>query len=190
MFMNISRNTHIDYKTGELTGSDISEKQTTIGQMTGFFLDETSRKRMNPDTVVYRVQTHTATQEDAGPGALNYGTTFLYPGMVGDEYFMTKGHFHISPAAEYYWCIRGRGLLLLMDRRDGHHTIEMSPGTLHYIPQKYAHRVVNTGDEPLVFGACWPADAGHDYLTILNHGFSCRILKEKEKGKPVIVLRS
>ncbi|MDR3052015.1 MAG: glucose-6-phosphate isomerase, partial [Oscillospiraceae bacterium] len=27
-------------------------------------------------------------------GDLRYGTTIIYPGKVGEEYFMTKGHFH------------------------------------------------------------------------------------------------
>ncbi|MDE8722618.1 glucose-6-phosphate isomerase family protein, partial [Alistipes putredinis] len=27
-------------------------------------------------------------------GDLAFGTTILYPGIIGNEYFMTKGHFH------------------------------------------------------------------------------------------------
>ncbi len=51
----------------------------------------------------------------------------------------------------------------------------MVPGSLHYIPGHTAHRVVNTGDQILKFGACWPSDAGHNYETITSQGFSARV---------------
>ena len=36
-------------------------------------------------------------------GDLRFGTTIIYPGKVGNEYFLTKGHFHtILEAAEVY----------------------------------------------------------------------------------------
>lgn len=99
---------------------------------------------------------------------------------------MTRGHFHEKrEAAEYYWGISGNGLLLLMDEDRSHRVEAVSPGSLHYIPGWTAHRVVNTGDEPLRFGACWPADAGHDYDTIARDGFSARIFCRD--GVPVVV---
>ena len=45
--------------------------------------------------------------------------------------------------------------------------------------------VTNIGDETLCFGACWPADAGHDYQTIAQHGFSARVLKVGDRAKVV-----
>lgn len=61
----------------------------------------------------------------------------------------------------------------------------MSPGSLHFIPPKTAHRVANTGTGPLRFVACWPSDAGHDYESIRKHGFGARLLNVQEK--PVLV---
>jgi hypothetical protein len=48
------------------------------------------------------------------PGGLYWGTTFIQPGLVGDEYFMTKGHSHSLPdRAEYYITASGEGALIL-----------------------------------------------------------------------------
>ena len=52
-------------------------------------------------------------------------------------------------------------------------TLDVSSGML---AGKVAHRVVNTGDLALVFNACWPSDAGHDYHPIEKHGFRARII--------------
>jgi len=52
----------------------------------------------------------------------------------------------------------------------------MNPGPMHYIPGRVGHIVANTGDEPLVFLATWPSDAGHEYERIRRDGFSERML--------------
>lgn len=41
---------------------------------------------------------------------------------------------------------------------------------------------VNTGDEPLIFFAVYPADAGHDYGTIERDGFPRRVVR-RASGK-------
>jgi glucose-6-phosphate isomerase len=56
---------------------------------------------------------------------------------------------------------------------------------VHYVPAHAAHRVANTGETVLSFLACWPADAGHDYETILARGFSARMLDVN--GIPTLV---
>jgi glucose-6-phosphate isomerase len=105
---------------------------------------------------------------------------------VGDEYFMTHGHFHaLSDRAEIYATVKGTGALLLMDEGGTTSSQTMKPGTVHYIPGKVAHRVVNTGDEPLVFLASWPSDAGHDYGSIKTKGFSKRMILRD--GAPCLV---
>jgi glucose-6-phosphate isomerase len=99
---------------------------------------------------------------------------------------MTKGHFHAkSDRAEYYWGIEGEGMLLFMDRNGQTWAERMIPGSVHHIPAEIAHRVANTGTRPLSFGACWPSDAGHDYSTIAENGFTARLVDIN--GQPTLM---
>ena len=61
----------------------------------------------------------------------------------------------------------------------------MTPGTVHYIPGCTAHRVANTGKEPLVFLASWPSDAGYDYGSIRTTGFGKRMVLRD--GEPCLI---
>ncbi len=135
--------------------------------------------------VAYTVSSYLPVTEGT-EGGLYFGITHLYPGLVGDEYFMTKGHFHKKvDTAEFYWGIEGEGVLILMGR-DGHVWGEkIFPGSLHYIPGGVAHRMANTGDCVLSFGACWGSDAGHDYASIEKSGFGARL--KKVNGEPQLV---
>lgn len=163
--------------TGALTGELIGEKKAKIGDLRGIFADEVSRLAMDQDQLAYHVQYYFPVAEGT-EGGLFFGNTTIYPGKVGNEYFMTKGHFHTKgDRGEYYWCIKGRGMLIFMDRDRKTWAEEMISGSLHYMPAHIAHRTVNIGDEPMTFGACWPSDAGHDYGTILEEGFSARLLE-------------
>jgi glucose-6-phosphate isomerase len=105
-------------------------------------------------------------------------TTVVQPGMVGREYFMTKGHFHeLRDRAEIYVGLAGTGRLVLATE-DGRHAVEpMSRGTVSYVPGGWAHRTVNVGDEPLVFFATYVGDAGHDYGTVEDRGFPVVVVK-------------
>jgi glucose-6-phosphate isomerase len=90
---------------------------------------------------------------------------------------MTKGHFHATrDRAEIYLTLAGQGRLL-MATEDGRTQVEaMGPGTVNYVPGWWAHRSVNVGDEPLVFFAVYPGDAGYDYGTIEEQGFPSLIV--------------
>lgn len=171
--------------TGELAGAAVREQRRLLGELAGVFADEAARRAMDPNRLVYRVQLHLPVPEGT-EGGLFFGNTTIEPGRVGDEYFMTKGHFHARRGrGEYYWCLRGQGALVLMDEGRRCRVEWMTPGSLHCIPGHTAHRVANTGDEPLTFGACWPADAGHDYDTIARDGFAARL--RCVDGRPALV---
>ncbi|MEX0886316.1 MAG: glucose-6-phosphate isomerase family protein [Phycisphaeraceae bacterium] len=165
----------VDPATGELAGSLVDESTRTLGELAGLFGDEAARQAMDADTLAYRVLRHHPV-EDGNDGGLFFGTSFVQPGRVGDEYFMTRGHFHSRiQAGEYYWCIAGQGVLILMDEQRRCWGERLEPGTVHYIPGRIAHRLANTGATTLHVGACWPADAGHDYAAIAERGFSARL---------------
>ncbi len=122
--------------------------------------------------------------EDAGD--LAFGSSITYPGRVGDEYFMTKGHFHtVLATAEIYYCLSGEGYMLTESPEGDVVLHELSPGKALYVPQRYAHRSINTSDVPLVTFFVFRADAGHDYGSIESKGY--RKLLVEQDGKPTLV---
>ncbi len=177
--------TFVDWSSGDITGTGVEESVKTLGQLAGLFHDEEAWRSMDPETEVYRVRFWRPVP-DGTPGGLFWGATVLQPGRVGDEYFMTHGHFHaIRDRAEFYATVRGSGAMLFMDENGATWSQDMAPGTVHYIPGNAAHRVVNTGDVPLVFLASWPSDAGHDYARIRATGFSRRMVLRN--GEPCLI---
>jgi glucose-6-phosphate isomerase len=141
----------------DLTGAPIHKLVRTVKDLAGIFLDQTAFEKEVPDKVAYEVSSYFPV-EDGREGGLFFGITYLHPGKIGKEYFMTKGHLHtIGNRAEYYWCMEGKGMLLLMDKDRNTWAEEMYPGSLHYINGFTAHRVANTGNSVLSFGACWPS---------------------------------
>ena len=122
----------------------------------------------------------------ADAGDIAFGTSITYPGKVGDEYFMTKGHFHsILETAEVYYCLSGKGRMMMENPEGDWEVREMTPGVAVYVPARYAHRSINTSDEPLVTFFAFRGDAGHDYGTIEKLGF--RKLVVERDGAAAIV---
>lgn len=120
-------------------------------------------------------------------GELLHGLSVVHPGKVGDEYYMTKGHFHAELAtAEIYYCLRGRGLMV-METPEGAWAVEpLAPGKVLYVLPRWAHRSVNTGaDEDLVTFFVYPGNAGHDYGMIERQGF--RKLVVEREGAPCVI---
>ncbi len=122
-----------------------------LSDLKGYFQDEEAYAELlkeNPP-VVYEVY---AVEQEAKDGDLNFATTVLHPpGKVGKEFFFTKGHYHSkADRAEIYYGIKGgRGGGMLLQTPEGRaEWIEMRPGTVVYVPPYWAHRTVNTGDEP------------------------------------------
>ena len=178
-------NTLPEFTQAGLAGESVHTMVRTVADLEGVFQDDDAFGNCDPDTVVYRVESYTPV-EAGTPGGLFFGVTHLMPGRVGGEYFMTKGHFHEKrDRAEFFWGIAGQGLLVLMDESGESWTEEVRPGSLHYVPAHTAHRLVNTGNEVLDTGACWPSDAGHDYGSITESGFSSRVMAG-ESGPEIV----
>jgi glucose-6-phosphate isomerase len=103
----------------------------------------------------------------------------IYPGKVGDEYFMTKGHYHaLRDRAELYYGLKGEGYLLLQTPEGEINIQHMTAGAAAYVPPYWAHRTINIGKENFVFLAVYPADAGYDYMTVTQRG-SASIVVER-----------
>ena len=123
------------------------------------------------------------------PGDLAFGTTILYPGKVGNEYFFTKGHFHtILATAEVYYTLSGEGYMVMENPEGDCIEMPLSKGQAVYVPRRYAHRTVNTGKDPLILFYTFDADAGHDYGTIETKGYH-HLIVEKD-GKPAVISNS
>jgi len=175
----------LDLKDFSLKGEPITYQHRVLKDVASIFLDQDAIKKMPTETLVYHVQSWLPVDEGTR-GGLSFGTSTILPGKVGNEYFMTKGHFHsLSDRAEFYWGVQGEGMLILMDRDRNTWAEEVYPGSLHYIGGEIAHRLANTGSEDLVVGACWPSDAGHDYQEIATNGFSARLLEVD--NNPVLI---
>jgi len=138
------------------------------------------------DPLLYAV---TAVEPANGDGQLHYGLGILYPGKIGDEYFLTKGHYHSHrPAAEVYVGLRGEGVMLLEDEATGEsRLVPLGANTAVYVPGHTAHRTINTGSEPLVYLGIYPANAGHDYGAIAEKNFRMTVVERD--GKPVMIPR-
>ena len=155
-----------------------------LSDLQGYFQDAAAYHAMlKEDPVLYRVYPMKSSGEENG---LLIGTSVIEPGMVGNEYFMTKGHFHaLAQAPEVYFTLSGQGIILI-ETADGTTVSQtMKKGAIHYIPGKWAHRTINTGDVPLIFFAVWPANAGHNYGAIKDKGFATLVIKGKNGPKLV-----
>ncbi|MHC5055178.1 MAG: glucose-6-phosphate isomerase family protein, partial [Planctomycetota bacterium] len=64
-------------------------------------------------------------------GHLMYCISTLQPGLVGEECFMTKGHYHtVLETAEIYLCLRGEGYMLMKTPEGRPATERMSRGRM------------------------------------------------------------
>lgn len=173
-----------DLKTG-LSKSGAESSKRYVSSMRGMYVDEAATEEMikNGDPLVYEFYEMGAPEKE---GDLAFGASITYPGKVGNEYFMTKGHFHtILATAEVYYCLSGEGYMLLESPEGDWSAQPLKPGVMVYVPPRYAHRSINTGSEPMVTFFCFRGDAGHDYGTIETKGYR-KLLVEKD-GKVEIV---
>ena len=158
----------------------------TLSQMKGQYNDQQSYRAMlaKEDIVLYEVY---GIDRPQVIGELLHGISIVHPGKVGDEYFMTKGHFHCElETAELYYCLKGKGVMM-METPEGEWSVEeLSPGKVLYVSPRWAHRSVNVSqEEDLVTFFVYPAQAGHDYGTIEKQGF--RKLVIEQDNQPHIV---
>jgi glucose-6-phosphate isomerase len=151
----------------------------SLKDLDGFFADTRATEsilKSGRDPIIYEVYECLHPQEG---GHVNYGTTILYPGKVGKEFYMTKGHFHLKEASsEVYLGLEGEGLILLQSRTGNSEYSRVSRGDVIYVPPGWGHRAVNAGTQKLVFFFTYQADAGHDYESVQKRGFPKLVVEE------------
>lgn len=151
-------------------------QERRLRDLAGLFADKAAESELlESNPLVYRVFDAAALPKE--DGHLLFSTTVIESGRVGEELFMTKGHYHArADRAELYYGLSGEGILLLQTPEGRYEALEMVAGTAAYVPPYWGHRTVNTGAEPFVFLAAYPADAGYDYGTIARDGFAALVL--------------
>lgn len=166
--------------TAQIQGDDLIHDTRHFIDVQNYYKNPEAAKALGDAdsySVCYAIGNRTITD-------MYYGITTIKPQLVDGEYNMTKGHFHDDPKyMEYYLCTNGSGYLLKWDGKDEYYAEEMNPGSLHYIDGKYAHRVINIGNDDLVFLAVDSATGGATYGPIEKHGFPVRCFKKN--GEPI-----
>lgn len=160
--------------------------QRRLSSMRGQFLDLDAFERQLAveDALLYEVYEF---KRPEMAGELLFGISIVHPGKVGDEFFMTKGHFHtVLDTAEVYYCLQGKGSMV-METPEGDWSVEpLQPGSVLYVPPRWAHRSVNTSmDGDLVTFFVYPGNAGHDYGTIESQGYR-KLVVDGEAGARII----
>lgn len=155
---------------GSMSGSN-GRYEKHLSDLEGMYRDDEAFRHAleRPDNgPAYLVES--STLQD-GPGALTIGISTVYPGLIGSEFAMTRGHIHgQAECAELYYGLAGSGVML-METLDGEtRAIEITPGVAVHVPGHWIHRSVNVGDTPFSTLFCYPADAGQDYGVIEQAG--------------------
>ena len=171
-----------DLATGLSENAETTPRR--LSQMKAMYQDQEAAEQIlqKEDPVIYDFY-ELGCPERAGD--LAFGTTMIHPGKIGNEYYMTKGHFHnIVMTAEVYYTLKGHGYMMMENAQGDWMAEPLEEGKAIYVPRGYAHRTINTGDETLVAFYVFAADAGHDYGTIETKGY--RHIIVEENGVPVI----
>jgi glucose-6-phosphate isomerase len=118
---------------GQLAGAS-RRYQKRLSDLNGLYLDESAFALLTAscgEEVAYEVYEYRANEN---PGDLIFGTSILFPGKVGDEYFMTCGHVHAkSDRPEVYYCQLGTGVMLMETPSGETEPVEMKPQTVVYV---------------------------------------------------------
>jgi len=135
-------------------------------------------------------------------------TTVWEPGTISGEYIKTYGHYHVGELSENYLFAYGQGVALLQklaeaengdliaDEVEEFQAISVKTGDNVFMPLKFGHLVVNTGQTYLVTIDDSPVDfedrdpvsfPGHaDYELVRQmRGFAYYVV-EDENGNPAL----
>ena len=176
----------LDFSLSDGLSKSVISTKRKLSQMHGIFTDEKAFNNMvvSDNPMVYEFY-EIGTPENAGDIA--FGTSIIYHGKIGNEYFMTKGHFHtILETAEVYYTLSGEGGMLIENPEGETVYYPLIAGKAVYVPQRFAHRSINTGNVPLVSFFAFRGDAGHNYATIETKGFR-KLVIQGISGKPELI---
>lgn len=184
-YLNWEQGFALDFDLRSGRSQNAAATKRYLSDMQEFYSDQEAAGRIleKEDPLIYEFYELGCPERE---GDLAFGTTIVYPGMIGDEYYMTKGHFHRKvDTAEVYYILDGEGYMVMENPKGMTVEIHLKKGEVAYVPRSYAHRSVNTGRKPLVMFFTFAADAGHDYGTIEQRGYRHMVCCENDR--PVIL---
>lgn len=172
----------VDAVHGALVG-DTERYEKYIDDLAGLYSDDDAYASALATTDGEPVYWVDSSVVERGEGALTIGVSVLRPGLIGDEYAMTRGHLHaVAEHAEMYYGMAGEGVMLL-DSLDGRsRAVPIGPGTVVHVPGGWVHRSVNVGDETLVTLFCYATEAGQDYGLIERAGGMSTLIVSSPDG--------
>lgn len=176
-----------DPSSPEIENAPVTERY--LSNLNGLFANQPvyDQTLAEEDTLLYRVS---AWEIAGGDGDLICGFGTLYPGKVGDEYYLTKGHYHEwREAAEVYIGLSGDGYMLLEHETTGEsQLLPLKANHIVYVPGHTAHRTINVGDVPLTYIGIYSPRAGHDYGALAEKNFR-QVLVERN-GETTLLERA
>lgn len=119
-------------------------------------------------------------------GEAGQNITILTPGLNGQEFNKTYGHFHKYQEVEIYHVVYGQGVLILQ-RNDENgeakevRVVSLRSGTTTEVPAGYGHALINIGKTYLVVIDNAPASPkAHDFAPVKEkHGFAYYVVDKK-----------
>ncbi len=133
---------------------------------------------------------------------LRYDMTVILPGMIGNEFAKTLGHYHPMKDGqtisypEVYEVVSGRAFYLLQKPRkaDGGYDfsnieeaylVEVKAGQKAIMPPDFGHITINIDQEPLVMANWVSSSFQSDYSEIKSHKGGCVFITKSEDGYQV-----
>ena len=160
----------------------------TFNELEGMYENEQEFQKMLPkwgNQVVYKVWEYRSSENK---GDLVFGTSVMKPGRVGDEFFLTRGHQHQKAnCAETYFCLRGKGVILMESPEGEIKALKLDKGQLVYVPPFWFHRSVNIGDSELITLFTYNSDAGQNYEILKKRRGMRKRVVQKNKNSWTLV---
>ena len=173
----------IDFKDNFLiSGDNINWVEKKYSDLAGLYENQAEAKENH--NIAYKIADNICMEHrDKG---MYWSMTYLQPGMIDKEYNFTRGYFYVGECNEFYFCFQGEGHLIFWDGEKDFFVEKMYQGSVHWMPGKYARRIVNTGSEKLVVGVSWGYFERQDHERIAKEGFPLRIFAG-ETGIEIVV---
>ena len=140
---------NLDFETGLIDKCNKSWSKK-LSELKHLFNEKSVNEELKKsDSSVYSVYEHKVPKRKGHFIALS---TIIYPGKVGDDFFMIEGFEHKNvSSAEVLLCLFGKGYVLMQPEFGDKKVVNIQKGSICYIPPYWSYRVVNNSSANLSF---------------------------------------